>query len=85
MQWQCLLHPLESDINNVVLHVIASCIVHNICQEGNAEYLQEWDNRDSEDVDYPSACDPAGTSHGEHVETAEQIRQILTEHFAHHQ
>ena len=83
-RWRCLLHPLKCDINNVVLHVTASCILHNICQEGNAEYLQEWDNRDSEDVDYPSACDPAGKSHGEPVETAKQIRQILTEHVAHH-
>lgn len=42
---------------NIVQHVIASCILHNICQEGDAEYVEEWDTRDalSDDMGFGNA------------------------------
>lgn len=77
-RWRCLLRPLECDLANVVQHVIASCILHNICQEGDAEYLEEWDARDTEEVDDPPALGPLSDDVG--VENAQLIRNVLCQY-----
>ena len=40
-RWRCLFKQLECSLENAVHHVIASCILHNICEEGDAEYLED--------------------------------------------
>ena len=77
-RWRCLLRPLECDLANVVQHVIASCILHNICQEGDAEYLEEWDARDTEEVDDPTALGPLSDDVG--VGNAQLIRNVLCQY-----
>ncbi|XP_046863156.1 putative nuclease HARBI1 [Xenia sp. Carnegie-2017] len=82
-RWRCLLHPLECDIEKVSLHVTAACILHNICQEGNAEYLQEWDDRNNDDLDYHSESNST-REENETVENAEDIRKVLTQYVSHY-
>ena len=48
---RCLLKQLECSLENAVHHVIASCILHNICEEEDAEYLEEWDIVTAKDFD----------------------------------
>ena len=79
-RWRCLLRPLDCDLENFVGHVIACCILHNICQEGDAEYLAEWDvHGDDEIVDLP-ALGPVNDHFG--TDNAEQIRNVLVQYVA---
>lgn len=49
-RWRCLLRPLDCDLENVVLHVTTACILHNMCEEQQATYLEEWDRLEEDEV-----------------------------------
>lgn len=44
------MHPLECDLENVVLHVTTACILHNMYKEQQATYLEEWDRLEEDEV-----------------------------------
>jgi hypothetical protein len=45
-RWRCLLKTNDSNLTNIKLQVIACCILHNICQDIQDEYLHDWDDND---------------------------------------
>ena len=75
-RWRCLFKQLECSLENAVHHVIASCILHNICEEGDAEYLEEWDIVTDQDFDgnFPVHNQDVQAMTGE----GEETRQLLT-------
>lgn len=79
-RWRCLLHPLECDLQNVVQHAIASCILHNICIDGNANYPQEWHDRYNDEIVDPPSLGPLSDDVG--VEDCEQVRRVLVQYVA---
>ncbi|PFX18003.1 hypothetical protein AWC38_SpisGene17665 [Stylophora pistillata] len=79
-RWHCLLHPLECDLANVVQHIIASCIMHNIYQEGDVEYLEEWDSGDAEEMNKPPTLGPLSDDVG--VGNAQLIKSVLCQYIA---
>ncbi|XP_066929993.1 uncharacterized protein [Clytia hemisphaerica] len=40
-RWRCLLTRLDAEVENVSDQIIACCVLHNICQEMNDEYIDE--------------------------------------------
>lgn len=44
------MRPLDCELENVVLHVSTACILHNMCEEQQATYLEEWDRREEDEV-----------------------------------
>lgn len=45
-RWRCLLKTNDSNFCNIQKQVIACCILHNICQDIQDEYLYVWDDND---------------------------------------
>ncbi|KAG8172947.1 hypothetical protein JTE90_024056 [Oedothorax gibbosus] len=41
-RWRCLLKENDACLHNLQYQVMASCILHNICQELQDEFLYEW-------------------------------------------
>ena len=41
--WRCLLKSLDNRLSNVSFAIIASCLLHNICQIKNEKYIDEGD------------------------------------------
>lgn len=55
--------------------------VHNICEEGNAKYIEEWNNMSNYEVADPLSLGPHGDDVG--INNAEQIRSVLVQYVAH--
>ena len=78
----CFFKQLECTLENAAHHVIASCILHNICEEGDAEYLEEWDIVTGNELDgnFPFLNQDEQTIAGQE---AEETRRLLTEYVLH--
>ena len=46
-RWRCLLKRLDNGLSNVSFVIIASCVLHNICQIKNRRYIDEEDVQDN--------------------------------------
>ena len=46
-RWRCLLKRLDNRLNNISFVIIASCVLHNICQIKNDRYTDEGDILDN--------------------------------------
>lgn len=46
-RWRCLLKKNDSSLKNIELQVLACCILHNIAQDMQDQYLYEWDDSDA--------------------------------------
>ena len=46
-RWRCLLKRLDNRLSNVSFVIIASCVLHNICQIKNERYIDEGDVLDN--------------------------------------
>ncbi|CAB4019453.1 Hypothetical predicted protein [Paramuricea clavata] len=81
-RWRCLFKQLECTLENAAHHVIASCILHNICEEGDAEYLEEWDIVTGNELEgnFPFLNQDEQTIAGQE---AEETRRLLTEYVSH--
>ena len=80
-RWRCFYKQLECSLENAVHHVIASCILHTICEEGDAKYLKEWDIVTNQDFDgnFPVQNQVVQAMKAE----GEETRQLLTEYVVH--
>ena len=50
LKGRCLLKALDCDLDNVVLHVISACILHNMCEERKECYLEEWNGLAEDEI-----------------------------------
>ncbi|KAG8176187.1 hypothetical protein JTE90_019637 [Oedothorax gibbosus] len=61
-RWRCLLKANDALLHNLQYHVMACCILHNICQDVQDEYLYEWSEAVGLEYDDPSVAITAGSS-----------------------
>ena len=67
---------VDMEVKNIVTAVLVSCILHNICEAQNNNFLPQWQNDDVHDVAMPV----------EDIQEREEadgldIRAILAEYF----
>ena len=46
-RWRCILKRLDNKLNNVSFIIIASCVLHNICEIKDERYIDEGDALDN--------------------------------------
>ena len=65
------------EVQNVVTVVLASCILHNICESQNNNFLPQWQN----EVAVPADDDVEDIQESEETDGLD-IRAILADYFA---
>ena len=68
---------VDMEVQNLVTVVLASCILHNICESQNNNFLPQWQN----EVAVPADDDVEDIQESEETDGLD-IRAILADYFA---